>query len=203
MGSSASKTSHYVIKVTTGDKKGAGADANVYCAFIDEQGNRSRDIKLDNIFKNDFERKKTDTFKIKGILNLGTIIELEVWRDTCGIFNDWYLQVLTVEIHNAPNGQKKMHHFPVHRWISTTRHHFFLEFDSILPQYSRHEKDRAQELEDKRELYEFRELIPDFPPGVLYYHYRFYHHDYRQMQLCNHYQVHYQHRLLCDLYHRC
>ena len=60
----------FEVTVKTGDVKGAGTDANIYCAFIDEEGTRSRDIVLDVMFRDDFEKGNVDTFDIKDVKNL-------------------------------------------------------------------------------------------------------------------------------------
>lgn len=69
MGGSSSKD--FQIKVKTGDVKGAGTDANIYCAFIDEAGNRTSDMKLDCIWKNDFEKGNEDTFSATSSVKIG------------------------------------------------------------------------------------------------------------------------------------
>jgi hypothetical protein len=53
----------YLITVVTGDKLGAGTDANVYLTLYGEKGN-STELFLDNPNRNDFERNQTDTFTI-------------------------------------------------------------------------------------------------------------------------------------------
>ena len=60
----------FEVTVKTGDVKGAGTDANIYCTFIDEEGSRSRDILLDCLLRNDFEKGNVDTFAITDVKNL-------------------------------------------------------------------------------------------------------------------------------------
>lgn len=50
------------ISVTTGDRKGAGTDSNVYVVLYDVKGTKSNPIKLDKTFHNDLERGKTDVY---------------------------------------------------------------------------------------------------------------------------------------------
>lgn len=51
-----------IIHVTTGDRKRAGTDANVWLILYDEKGQSTDTIKLGHAFKNDHERGATCTF---------------------------------------------------------------------------------------------------------------------------------------------
>ena len=90
------KTIDYEVIVKTGDVKGAGTDSNVYCVLVDKAGNKSRDLLLDCRWKNDFEKGCTDTFKIRNVPNLGPIESIELWRDSRGIGDDWFVEYLKV-----------------------------------------------------------------------------------------------------------
>ena len=70
MGVSVSKVDFEII-VKTGDVKGAGTDSNVYCKLHDKSGNESHDIKLDCIWRDDFEKGSLDSFPVKNIDHLG------------------------------------------------------------------------------------------------------------------------------------
>ena len=52
----------FQMPVKTGDKRGAGTSANV-SAILHCNGESSKETKLDNLFRNDFERGQTDVFK--------------------------------------------------------------------------------------------------------------------------------------------
>ena len=60
----------FEVTIKTGDVKGAGTDANINCVLIDEEGTRSREILLDCLLRNDFERGQVDTFAISNVKNL-------------------------------------------------------------------------------------------------------------------------------------
>ena len=70
MGVSVSKVDFEII-VKTGDVKGAGTDSNVYCKLYDKSGNESYDIKIDCIWRDDFEKGSLDSFPVKNIDHLG------------------------------------------------------------------------------------------------------------------------------------
>ena len=73
MGVSVSKVDFEII-LKTGDVKGAGTDSNVFCKLYDESGNESHDIKLNCIWKDDFEKGSLDSFPVKNIDHLGRSI---------------------------------------------------------------------------------------------------------------------------------
>lgn len=52
-----------IIHVTTGDRKRAGTDANVWLILYDEKGQSTDTIKLGHSFKNDHERGSTCTYQ--------------------------------------------------------------------------------------------------------------------------------------------
>ena len=70
-------TRNFEISVKTGDVKGAGTDANVFCVLIDEEGTRSQDIKLDCIWRNDFEKGNVDKFSIKTVEDMSKFIFIQ------------------------------------------------------------------------------------------------------------------------------
>ena len=73
MGVFVSKVDFEII-VKTGDVKGAGTDSNVYCKLYDKSRNESHDIKLDCIWRDDFEKGSLDSFPVKNIGHLGRLI---------------------------------------------------------------------------------------------------------------------------------
>lgn len=58
-------TYHYTVFVKTGDRPNAGTDANVYIVLHGENGVKSKEMKLDVLFHDDFERGNLDKFKLK------------------------------------------------------------------------------------------------------------------------------------------
>ncbi|XP_070565852.1 allene oxide synthase-lipoxygenase protein-like [Ptychodera flava] len=149
------------ITVKTGDIKGAGTDANVYIILHGDQGQKSDEKRLDMIFRNDFERGSSDTYRVSDIDIRGDIRKIELRRDTRGIADDWYVDVVEVE-HSS---SKKKYVFPVHRWISQA--HLIQEFDCCLPQNDPHPQQRRQELVKKKGLYKFESKNEEgLPPQI-------------------------------------
>lgn len=56
---------NYTIYVTTGDQMNAGTDANVYVILYGERGQVSQEIRLSVLLRDNFERGRTDKFKVK------------------------------------------------------------------------------------------------------------------------------------------
>ncbi|KAK3873952.1 hypothetical protein Pcinc_021076 [Petrolisthes cinctipes] len=72
----------YRVHVVTGDRRGAGTDANVYVKLHDIQGRISIPITSNKVFKNDNERGSTTTVDLKEDCGVeGPIVRVEVWRD--------------------------------------------------------------------------------------------------------------------------
>ncbi|XP_070566146.1 polyunsaturated fatty acid 5-lipoxygenase-like [Ptychodera flava] len=166
MGNSCTKNStppsDYMVYVTTGDHKGSGTDANVFIAFHNGDGVRSRDLQLDSTWKDDFERGRVDRFPISNLANFGAVKKIEIWRDESGITeSDWYVDV--VEVVNTST--KKRYFFPVQRWV-TSKHLLLQEFDSLLPPDDPHLEQRLEELDRKKELYCFESKSKGLPAQI-------------------------------------
>jgi len=106
----------YLITVVTGDKLGAGTDANVYLTLYGEKGN-STELFLDNPNRNDFERNQTDTFTIppSQVGDLGAIRRIYLRHDNSGTAPGWYVASVTVT--NIATGEK--YRFIFNRWLAT------------------------------------------------------------------------------------
>ncbi|XP_014670639.1 PREDICTED: arachidonate 5-lipoxygenase-like, partial [Priapulus caudatus] len=144
-------SSEHHIYVRTGDKRGAGTDANVYVRLYDSDGRQSADITLDVPFRDDLERGNMDVFPCPKLAGFKDIAKIELWRDEKGIWDNWYVDYVMVQ-HVAT---KRSFYFPIHRWIRAYQHYVFKEFDSSLPQHDDEQKFRKQELLEKRQTYEF------------------------------------------------
>ncbi|KAJ8030540.1 Arachidonate 5-lipoxygenase [Holothuria leucospilota] len=71
-----SRSTDIVVKVKTGDKRGAGTDANVKINLINEYGVISADF-LPNVFwRDDFESGSIDDFEVKNLSDFGHVIAI-------------------------------------------------------------------------------------------------------------------------------
>ncbi|NWS43618.1 LOXH1 protein, partial [Probosciger aterrimus] len=97
--SQAKNLTEYTIKVYTGDKRGAGTDANVHIILFGNE-DKSEVFQLSQSLEHQdpFERGKVDTFKIK-TKNLGNIHSIEIGHDGKGFASGWFLE--KVEITDA------------------------------------------------------------------------------------------------------
>ena len=141
----------FKISVKTGDRKGAGTDANVYIAMYDEEGQRSVDIDLDSFWTDDFQTGKTNRFtRASGVRNFGRLAYIELWRDSKGLFDDWFCDV--IDILNLTSMERYI--FPVHRWVPAHEKFKLRPYDMFLPQHDDMHDTRKVELEKKKLLYQ-------------------------------------------------
>ncbi|RUS85759.1 hypothetical protein EGW08_006473 [Elysia chlorotica] len=160
-------SSDFMIYVQTGDRRNAGTDANVKLVMHDEQGNASGAITLDNYFKNDFERGCLDTFhvpaaKIRDLPRSGKIARLEVWKDDAWVASDWFVDKIVVE--NRVTNSTFV--FPIFRWIKAKYHYQIRHLDTSLPQFEEYPAQRAMELREKRDAYQFDQKVANGPAQV-------------------------------------
>ncbi|XP_045601793.1 allene oxide synthase-lipoxygenase protein isoform X3 [Procambarus clarkii] len=72
----------YRLHLVTGDRRGAGTDANVYVVLYDSHGRASAPISSNKKLTNDNERGSTTTVDLKADCGLqGPIVKVKVWRD--------------------------------------------------------------------------------------------------------------------------
>lgn len=151
----------YEVNVKTGDKKGAGTDANVQIVLTGASGQQTKSAFLNHVFTNNFERGQVDVFTFEDEADIPEVQGIRLRRDEFGLYSDWYVE--TVEVINKKSGKKSV--FPVLRWIRPNVDIIFERYDTFLPQFDPHPEQRNAELQEKQKLYEFSHL-PGLPAGV-------------------------------------
>ncbi|XP_010005184.1 PREDICTED: lipoxygenase homology domain-containing protein 1-like [Chaetura pelagica] len=113
-GSQERNLTEYTIKVYTGDKRGAGTDANVHIILFGTD-DKSEVIQLSQPLEHHdpFERGKVDTFKIK-TKRLEGLHSIEIGHDGKGFASGWFLE--KVEITDA--SQNSLYCFNCNRWLA-------------------------------------------------------------------------------------
>ena len=86
---------NYTIKVHTGDKFGAGTDANVYITLYGAFGNSGEHHLSQSEHSQKFERDQTDTFTIE-CMALGPIYKVVLREDDTSLAADWFVAGVTV-----------------------------------------------------------------------------------------------------------
>lgn len=152
----------YVVNVKTGDQIHAGTDANVFIILHSETGEKSKPIKLDYFFRDDFERGQLDVFQLKAIAHLKDIHKIELWRDEKGLASEWFLDYIEIE----SVASRKRFMFPAFRWIKPNKHYVIRHMDNCLPQFEPEPVYRAEELQQKKEHYECAMKVPGGPAQV-------------------------------------
>lgn len=84
----------YEVKVLTGDRRGAGTDANVFVVLYGEKGTSGRPKILQSSSSN-FERASTDVFGVE-CEDLGTLTKIRVGHDGVGFGSGWFLDKVYV-----------------------------------------------------------------------------------------------------------
>ena len=157
------------ISVKTGDVKGAGTNSNVSIVLLDEDGRRSRDIPLNCKWRDDFEKGNEDSFKVRDITDFGKLHAIEIWRDSFGLMDDWFIEYIKIKQYKINAKDRRIFEefpFPIQRWIEAKRRYVFNVYDSVLPQFDEHLEQRRKELEEKKERYAFAVFNPDVPRRV-------------------------------------
>ncbi len=89
----------YIICVFTGDKQGAGTDANVHMEMWDDKGDSSgrHMLETSKTHVNKFERDQCDVFHVTVPKKLGTLMKLMIGHDNSALSgNDWFLDRVEV-----------------------------------------------------------------------------------------------------------
>ncbi len=84
----------YEVKVLTGDRRGAGTDANVSIVLYGESGDSGRPKVLQTSSAN-FERGATDVFGVESP-DLGTLTKIRIGHDGAGFGSGWFLDKIYV-----------------------------------------------------------------------------------------------------------
>ena len=152
----------YTIYIKTGDVQFAGTDANVYIKLYDSEGNKTKYFHLDKILRDDFERGNLDDFVLKDEVDLCDIDEIELWRDTSGLWDDWYVNYIQVQTEKS----EETYSFPIFKWIKAHHNYRITHLDTSIPQDAPYQEERENELLEKQRVYEVCQKIPGGPAQV-------------------------------------
>ncbi|HAA33026.1 MAG TPA: hypothetical protein DCE56_41540 [Cyanobacteria bacterium UBA8553] len=104
----------YNVTIKTGDKRGAGTNANVRIQLIGELGETDKNgYLLDKTGYDDFERDAKDTYEVRVDKELGNIEKVRIWHDNAGSGAGWYLDWIKVELSGIS------WNFSAYRWLAT------------------------------------------------------------------------------------
>ena len=100
MGKKLSKTKFEIITIT-GDRLGAGTDANVFVTLFGSRG-RTEKLPLRSKTVDTFERGQSDVFVVDGV-NIGTMKKIRIEQDGRGRGSDWFLDRIIITDQNRPH----------------------------------------------------------------------------------------------------
>ena len=101
----------YKVLVHTGDKRGAGTDANVFIILHGEKGDSGKRA-LESA-GNNFERGRVDTFGLEAF-DFGELKKITIGHDGSGFGSGWFLDNVIVRDENVRNTEYK---FQCGRWL--------------------------------------------------------------------------------------
>ncbi|CAM2710921.1 unnamed protein product [Rotaria socialis] len=102
----------YKVTVYTGNKMGAGTDADVFITIYGDSGETGA-IQLDDR-KNNFEAGKKDEFVIE-CPNVGEINKILIAHNNKGAAPGWFLDRILIE----DLSEKRIYEFPCYKWLAT------------------------------------------------------------------------------------
>ncbi|XP_013773436.1 allene oxide synthase-lipoxygenase protein-like [Limulus polyphemus] len=152
-------TPQFEVHVVTGNRRGAGTDANVWLTIYDEHDQRTPVVKLNHLWKNDHERDSTSKYPIPPIEGFGKVHKIEFWRDSFGVGHAWFVD--RIEVHHVASG--KVFYFPIHRWVDANVHYVVHEFDCTLPNEDYCKEQRLSELSRIKKDYQIKVHVPGGP----------------------------------------
>eukprot|EP00727_Mastigamoeba_balamuthi_P010665 m51a1_g6220 hypothetical protein (2032) ;mRNA; r:217273-223689 len=104
----------YVVETVTGDRLGAGTDANVHVTLFGTRGDSGRRQLSGRALRNAFERGARDAFDVVCDGDLGDLTRVVVGHDNSGAGAAWFLE--EVRVTDAETGREWV--FPCARWLA-------------------------------------------------------------------------------------
>ena len=150
----------YHVSVKTGDRDGAGTDADVYITLIGQHG-KSKEFKLDFYFFDDFERNSVGDYIIIVDKDLGALKQVVVRRTDSWLASEWFVDAVTVR----KDESQTLYIFPCHRWLPPKSFHIQLN-DTCLPQFDLNPQQRAADVQQQKVDYAYTESYPGGPMMV-------------------------------------
>ncbi|KAM7441264.1 arachidonate 5-lipoxygenase [Porites harrisoni] len=141
----------YCISVTTGNRKGAGTDANVTLTITGTNG-RTKPLLMDKWFHNDFEAGTQDTYTLEGE-DVGELLMIKLDNDKNGLFSDWFVEKVLITCSQNP---QRLYEFPCHRWVQSES--VFFEGKAMTVTHEQHEavkNQRKLELQQRQEIFQW------------------------------------------------
>ena len=103
----------YVIRIKTGDRKGAGTDANVFIVLNGPKGSTKKTL-LDSS-ANDFQRNELNTFELRDVTNVGNPVQsIRLGHDGFGFGSSWFCE--SVKIYSVNYGGTLVPFWKAARW---------------------------------------------------------------------------------------
>ena len=111
------KFAKYVVETQTGDKKGAGTDANVFLTLFGADGSVTDVLPLENA-RDNFRKGKNDVFHVEAV-DVGSIQKIRLAHDGAAPDAAWHCASLAVTNCAYDTGMKFV--FKLNKWFDETK----------------------------------------------------------------------------------
>eukprot|EP00116_Pleurobrachia_bachei_P001013 sb/3461275/ len=108
-------TEQYTVKVHTGDKFGAGTDANCYISVYGTLGDSGERKLMKSENRDKFQRNQVDTFTIDCV-ELGELYKIVLREDDTNVGADWFVASVSIT-----DSKQKEVVFPCEQWFSKSK----------------------------------------------------------------------------------
>ena len=117
---------NYIVEVYTGNKSGAGTDADVFCNLFGEMGDTGeRSLTKSETNRNPFEKGKVDVFKIEAV-TLKHLKKVRIGHNGKRAGAGWFLDKIVVKQEGNPKYDQV---FECNRWLATDEDDGLIERD--------------------------------------------------------------------------
>ena len=181
----------FKVLVKTGNQLWSGTNSNIRLVIEDAYGIKTKATKLDNVFRDDFERGRLDTFSVKFPVTFGPVGKIYVSRDQTSFDDQWFCEYFIIQdprglsstskshrkiknvncpgtIHDEFRGFRAETYFPICRWIESKIDYEFMPHACCLPQDDPTKTIREKGIVGKKARYQYEMKAPSFPLQVSY-----------------------------------
>ena len=99
----------FKVLVKTGNQLWSGTNSNIRLVIEDAYGIKTKATKLDNVFRDDFERGRLDTFSVKFPVTFGPVGKIYVSRDQTSFDDQWFCEYFIIQDPRGLSSTSKSH----------------------------------------------------------------------------------------------
>jgi len=139
----------YDVSVTTGKRKGAGTNANIFLTITGTRGRTSR-LRLDNFCRD--EAGTQHSFKLRG-KDVGKLLMIKLENDQVGQFSDWFVERVII---SCSSDSREIYEFPCGHWVQKRSVTFENKALLVTDKQSKAvRKQRKKEVQERQQLFQW------------------------------------------------